>query len=536
MHERKQAKAAKANLAKDYPNAIRALESLKSNRSATALFDKPSSQTDSDPNATAIPEMLTWLKRAGYTPESLTKFKHIHIAGTKGKGSVASYATSLLMESSRHLPVIPSGVGTYKSPHLISPRERIQLSGEPLTEKAFANWFWQLWDRFTEAAKAEGMDDKLAEGPESKPFFFRFMTILAWLVFERNGVKTVVMECGIGGEYDATNVLPKEAVSAAVVTSLGLDHTSMLGDTVEKIAWHKAGIFKQGRTAVVLKDEREGVRQVLKERAGERDARLLEIDQKTLEQWEGVSSKDDHIAKMNQALAVVAVRNHLSKQLGTPTDDKVLLDTPRWMLQAMSGTKLPGVREVVKRGKEHKIEWLLDGAHTKESLYGVAAWLGSILHEKEQVILIFNQYDRDVKAGLKYFLTAASQATRQCRSDIFSHIIVFAGEKEGPYDLNLNSDEEGFEMPKVHFVKDAKGALRKAEALAGEDLKEFHRGATERFRERRENRQPGDRNPTMEALRETKVLVTGSFHLVGDVMKELGSDERAGWPKDKVYD
>lgn len=521
----------KSSPARSYPSAIKALEALKSNRSATELFNDQSEKSSSDPNATAILEMITWLSRAGYTPKDLARMKHIHIAGTKGKGSVASYATSLLVEASRHLPVKPSNLGTYKSPHLTTPRERILMNGEPISEQAFARWFWQLWDRFTEAAKKEGMDAKLAEGPESKPFFFRFMTILAWHAFLNSGVMDVVMECGIGGEYDATNVLPKEAVSTAVVTSLGLDHTDMLGDTVEKIAWHKAGIFKEGSTAVVLKDERGGVRQVLKQRAEEKSTKLVEVDRKTLEEWDGASSFDDHIAKTNQTLAVMAVRNHLQKQLGSLTDDRILLDTPQWMLQAMKETKLPGVREVVERGSGRKIQWLLDGAHTKESLEGVAAWLVNMLNDNEKVILVFNQYNRDVDEGLRSFLNAVKQATRINRTNVFSHVFLFNGDEEKAEHWQGGLKRDEVEMPEFHVAKDVKGAIREVEVTVGECLENQ---ADEQLREAREKHSTADMKPEKGFMKDVKVLVTGSFHLVGDVLKELSSDERAGWPRDRL--
>lgn len=500
-------KAQTAGTAKDYPNALQALDALKSNRTATALFTPLSqdSNTDrgsnTDPNAVAIPEMLLWLSRAGYQPQDLTRMKHIHIAGTKGKGSVASYATALLLEAGHHLPIKSSNVGTYKSPHLISPLERISINGAPISEKIFAKFFWEIWDRFTLSAEAEGVDPALAKGPSSKPFFFRFMTILAWHVFVKMGVKNVVMECGIGGEYDATNVLPKEAVSTSVVTSLGLDHTDMLGATVESIAWHKAGIFKEGTTAVSIRDERQGVQNVLRQRAQEKGANLLEIKKETLSNWGGAASKDDEIARSNQALAVMAVRSHCGERFDDATAEKSLLNTPDWMIQTLKNTKLTGVREVVDRGQEKKIRWLLDGAHTRESLHGVAAWLNDINADHDKVILIFNQYDRDVRRGLEEFLASVEQTHPAQRKDLISHLIVFAKESETDVDWDLASVRERFNIPEAHVVNDVKGAVKEAGAAADE---------------------------------RSKVLVTGSFHLVGDVMKEFGKDPEAGGRKERL--
>jgi folylpolyglutamate synthase len=119
-------------------------------------------------------------------------------------------------------------VGLYTSPHLVSVRERIQIDGKPISEEDFTRFFFEVWDRLD---------------PERPlPMFFKMLTLVAYHAFISLGVNATILEVGIGGRYDTTNVVPKPIVTG--ITALGLDHTAILGKTLSEIAWQKAGIFK----------------------------------------------------------------------------------------------------------------------------------------------------------------------------------------------------------------------------------------------------------------------------------------------------
>ncbi|PTB68247.1 Mur ligase, partial [Trichoderma citrinoviride] len=343
-----------STMARSYDEALSKLALLQSNRIITSLFESKSpakNKPAQDLNAAAIPEMLEWLRRAGYSQQDLARMRHIHVSGTKGKGSVCAYATAMLAKY--------RVVGTYTSPHLVHVRERIAINGEPVSREEFAAAFFEIWDRLTEAAVKAGVPEADAQGPASKPFYFRFLTIMAWHIFLKRGVRDVVIECGIGGEYDSTNVLPREAVSAAVVAQLGIDHVAMLGDTVEKIAWHKAGILKAGVKGFTIKlKDQPGVMEVLRKRAAEKGAVLVEVDEEEVERWGGVEGRlKGDFQKRNQALAVLAVREHLGLMGGG--DKQPLEDIPREMVEGLRAARLRGRCEVVDDGEA---EWLLDGA------------------------------------------------------------------------------------------------------------------------------------------------------------------------------
>ncbi|KAK2594807.1 hypothetical protein QQS21_007495 [Conoideocrella luteorostrata] len=471
-------------MSRDYQQALQKLTQLQSNRTITHLFDKSPQQAKAsaqDLNAAALPEMLQWLRRAGYAPQDLSRMRHIHVAGTKGKGSVCAFATSMLHQYDT--------VGTYTSPHLVSPRERIAINGQPVTQEVFSKAFFELWDCFTESAKKEGMAATDAEGPASKPFFFRFLTILAWHIFLQQQVRNVVMECGIGGEYDATNVLPAEAVSAAVISQLGIDHVAMLGETVEEIAWHKAGILKadvKGFTVNVRNQP--SVMEVLRSRAEEKGAALVEVNPDEVEAWGGVSGHlKGEFQKLNQALAVMAVREHLGLSGGS------LQDIPGEMVRGLREAALRGRCEIIHQGE---LTWLLDGAHTTESLEQVAKWVAQEVQPEEEVILVFNQQERDAPLLLKGFVEAVElEMGRQ----VFRHALFTRNELQPQAVQDLSVQEAAAATMrmislgcKTTILDNVEDAVEEARRLLGEG--------------------------------KGKILVTGSLHLVGGILQILEPD------------
>ena len=147
----------------------------------------------------------------------------------------------------------------YTSPHLLVPQERVRLNGTAIDERGFARYFFEVWERLFAA-------EKVAEESE-RPRYLQLCVLVALHAFIREGVEAVVLETNHGGEYDATNFVTKPVVT--VVTPLGRDHVRQLGPGMRDIAWHKAGIFKEGAVAVAASQE-EGLEEVLKERAAER--------------------------------------------------------------------------------------------------------------------------------------------------------------------------------------------------------------------------------------------------------------------------
>jgi dihydrofolate synthase / folylpolyglutamate synthase len=172
------------------------------------------------------------------------QLRAFHVAGTNGKGSVCATLDYLLRANGFR-------VGRYTSPHLVDFRERILIDGCPIGEDDVASWL-------------RAHDALIAELGAT---FFEATTALAFDYFAREGVDVAVIETGLGGRLDSTNVLP--APIATVVTSIGLDHTDLLGTTIEQIAVEKAGIFKRGSAAIIGERDPEVTRQLV-DLAGER--------------------------------------------------------------------------------------------------------------------------------------------------------------------------------------------------------------------------------------------------------------------------
>lgn len=161
-----------------------------------------------------------------------------HLAGTNGKGSVASIMALALQKAGYK-------VGLYTSPHLITFRERISINGVMISEEEvvdYANRIWAVCD---------------AGEP---PTFFEFVTALAFLYFKDAGVDWAMIEAGLGGRLDATNLIDP---ALSIITNISLEHTEYLGDTAEKIAWEKAGIIKPGRPTVVGMSPPEALKVIL---------------------------------------------------------------------------------------------------------------------------------------------------------------------------------------------------------------------------------------------------------------------------------
>ena len=167
----------------------------------------------------------------------------IHVAGTNGKGSVCAYMDSCLREGGY-------SVGMFTSPHLISVRERIRLNGEVISQTDFLQTLLELKERLREYRRK--LTDK---GKKYHPAFFEWLFFMNMLYAERNSPQVIILETGLGGRLDATNVIDFPA--ACVITPVSLDHMEYLGDTCEQIAKEKAGIIKQGSRVIYSAMRRE---------------------------------------------------------------------------------------------------------------------------------------------------------------------------------------------------------------------------------------------------------------------------------------
>lgn len=509
----------------DYEAAVVALNTLQSNFSIVDAIRK----SGRGMNKQAIPEMVEWCRKAGYEPSDFDRLRPIHIAGTKGKGSTSAFISSIMAQyKSTDAAHPPTKVGLYTSPHLRSVRERIQIDNEPISEPLFAKYFFDIWHRLEAAAAA---DVSSSSDVPTKPVYFRYLTLMAFHAYLNEGVDSAVIECGIGGEYDSTNILANPTVTA--VTSLGIDHTAMLGSTLAEIAWHKAGIFKQGSVAFTAPQKAEAMT-VLDERASERGVKLHVIDvHPALENNSIKLGLGAAFQKINASVAIAAAAAHL-RALGhasipDPTTSPAI-DLPQEFVRGLEQVRWAGRCEI---RREKNIAWHIDGAHTLESIQVTGQWFSEqILSGSQKAacqdrvprILIFNQQTRDASALARVLYTALQSSISSASTSPFTHVIFTTnqtfsrGYKADLVSMNTNQQEvdtlavqkalantwsEIDGSAEVHVLRTIEEAVATARAIA----REYANAA----------------GPDAEVM----ALVTGSLHLVGGALEVLESKSAA---------
>lgn len=387
----------------------------------------------------------------------MNRLNPIHVAGTKGKGSTSSFITSILSQYAAGSSPKVGKVGLYTSPHLRFARERIGLDNAPLSEEKFAKYFFEVWDRLEEAAKVAGEDPK---GPHAKPQYFRYLTIMAFHTYISEGVDAAVIECGIGGEYDCTNVLSQPAATA--ITSLGIDHTTMLGTTIEQIAWHKGGIIKPDVKAFSV-SQPASAEEVLYRRAEEKGTQL-EIASSHPDLTEGTDIKlglAGDFQYINATVAVAAAAEYLRKVGVEGIPQNIMNETlPADFRKGLELARLGGRCET---RQERDVAWYIDGGHTLESIKLAGQWFVSQIRassssteaaDKKLRLLIFNQQTRDSNAlamALHETLSAALGSETPFTHAIFCTNVTYkeAGYRPDLVSMNISaSDVEALKVQK----------------------------------------------------------------------------------------
>lgn len=385
-----------------------------------------------------------------------------------------------------------------------------------MSEEAFAKYFFEVWDRLEDSAAKAGHESP--QSTETKPVYFRFLTLMALHSYMQEQVGTAVLECGIGGEYDSTNILVKP--SATGVTSLGIDHTAMLGDTIESIAWHKAGVFKEGVPAFTAPQPQSALK-VMHERAKERKTELLEVPQYTALDQIKLGLRGE-FQKMNASVAVAVCASHLQKLgysgLPDPRDKDAAL--PAEFIAGLEQVHLGGRCEIRPDRRMNNLTWYIDGGHTLESIEMAGSWFATSASQSQATgqktrILIFNQQTRDAASlarKLHDTLASALQDSHPFKHAIFCTNTTYkdAGFKADLVSMNTNkSDVDTLKVQKelagswdsidpnatVHVLSTIEEAIAKARELAPND--------------------------------QIEVLVTGSLHLVGGVIEVLESESES---------
>ena len=424
-------------------------------------FAEALAELDSRKEGRMVPDLSRILALATYLSDPQLTYPTIHVTGTNGKGTAAKVATEL---------ACAHGIttGLYTSPHLASVTERFSVCGVDMTQDEFA-------DAYTYLLPYLQLVDKQGE---ERVTYFEALTALAYLWFADKPVGLGVYEVGMGGLWDATNLV---AGDVAIITPIGLDHRE-LGSTIAEVAHEKAGIIKEGKIAVVREQETEAL-DVLRARCDDVGAAML----REFRDWEvedrllavggqsfllrGVHATYEDVylpmfgeyAVRNAAAAIVA----LEAFVDGPLDDTS-------MRAALDGVRWPGRMEIVSR----KPTILLDGAHNPAGAEALAAALREFFSWDRLHLVVSISADKDV-AGMVRPLAALADV---------AHVARNASERAG--DVVPIAEAFGAEGKEVVIHASVAAAIEAAHADA----------------------LPGD-----------LIVVTGSLYTVADARRALGT-------------
>ena len=376
------------------------------------------------------------------------KLSAIHVAGTNGKGSVVATCEALLR--ARGLVV-----GRYTSPHLVDFRERVTVNGQPIFEEEVLE-FLERW---------------IPTAEEMGATFFEVTTALAFDWLAKREVDLAVIETGLGGRLDSTNVLTPRV---ATVTSIGLDHMDLLGDTLEAIAKEKAGIFKAGIPAVIG-EPAPAIRELLAKCAKEAVATPVVIleDAYPISDVQ-VSATGTSFTLNGQTMTTPLLGVHQARNTATAIATlaaigKEYLPPPGEISKALAGVFLPGRFE--RRGKV-----IFDVAHNPDGARSVAETIRAINPPSPRTALVAVLSDKDWRGIIRELAPAVDR-------------FLFTNAPSAPAERRWDPAEARSFARAQGFEADLEPAMDAALALGQE--------------------------------RSETLLITGSFHTVGDAMSRL---------------
>lgn len=391
--------------------------------------------------------MLDLMQRLGNPHQS---FRAIHVAGTKGKGSVSALLEAGLLRAGWR-------VGRYGSPHVDRVNERVSVLGREVEDDVLASAIMQVLDGYESAKQAATAGEDAT--------WFDVITAAAFVVFRDAGLDWVIVEVGLGGRLDSTNVVFGEV---AIVTNIGLEHTEILGTTREAIAGEKVGILKPGATLATTLAANDSAGRVLKRRADELGCEVLRTD----------LPEDAPIADTNIAL-VGLVFDHLGRQGERAREGSAI---GAWLLEpaVVEKARLPGRMErfefilpATLRKERQTVPLVMDGAHVPFNIEAVL---------------------RDI--------TRSSTVSGECIA-----VVALASDKDAPGFVEVLSRyvahaifTEASGSGRAHTAQDLE-ALRKSMGLACEAEPDPRKAL--------------DRAVSKAEERDGWILVTGSLYLVG---------------------
>lgn len=419
--------------------------------------------------------------------------KYVHIAGTNGKGSTASFIANSLIESGYK-------VGLYTSPYLERFNERIRLNNVEIEDDLLADCVGELKKHI----------DQMLEDGFNHPTEFDFVTALAFYYYSMKKTDIVVLEVGLGGRSDSTNVIESSLLS--IITSISMDHVNILGNSIEEIAYEKAGIIKSN-SAVMVYGQDEEVIKVIEEEARDKSAKmfisnssLIDLKKSNLNNqvfdcqlYNGKKLEDVKIRllgkhQVKNALLALNALEYLKTEAGL---DKI---RDQAILKALLITKWPGRFELIS----DKPNFVIDGAHNKDSAICLAEEVKRLVDPSWEKILILGLLkDKDVDAIVKLIVPN------------FDKVIITKPENPRAMEVDELAYRVGMYSDQIICIEDIEEACNYAISLANS------KEATEQKTRKKEK---GKKKTVKEKKKNKIIFAAGSLYLVGKVRSVVRHD------------
>ncbi|MFC2045517.1 bifunctional folylpolyglutamate synthase/dihydrofolate synthase [Chloroflexota bacterium] len=310
------------------------------------------------------------------------KVQSVHIAGTNGKGSTAAMVTSALIASGYI-------TGLYTSPHLNTWRERIRVNGELISEDEFVSVVEKL------KPEIEVVNDKATYGRLTT---FEILTTMAYVYFAMKKADFQVLEVGMGGKFDATNVIYPEV---SVITSISFDHKEVLGDTLSQIAAEKAGIIKPDSVVVMSPQVDEAYRVIL-ETCNNLNSKLIRVGTEVTWENQGVNDSGQKLIVLgrldNYPLSIPLLGSHQLENAATAVATLEVLQEKGFkvsrdsIIEGLSEVDWPGRMQIIGR----KPIVVVDGAHNPDGADKLQQYIKQNLHYKRAILVIGMSCDKDI--------------------------------------------------------------------------------------------------------------------------------------------
>lgn len=326
--------------------------------------------------------MEYFMEKLGHPEKQL---KIIHIAGTNGKGSTTEMLANILTKNGYK-------VGKYISPHLIKYNERISVNGQDITDKEMEDIIEKLKDKIEKYNKLSG----------TKVTLFELLTTMALYYFKEKKCDFVVLETGLGGLYDCTNIVWP---LVSIITSIGYDHMAILGNTLEEIAIQKAGIIKENSNTVIV-EQKTAIQNIIEETCLNKNNTLNAVKKADIQNksYEGefltFNYKENKNIKLNlkgekqfENASLCLETINILKQKGFKISEKAVRE---------------GLQAVVHKARfetiNKKPEIIYDGGHNEEAILNFINTVNTYYKEKEKIYIISILKSKDYKTVLKYLL------------------------------------------------------------------------------------------------------------------------------------